>query len=178
MELAVVLPITLFVALAVLLAFVLQRTTVLVARTRVRQGFQGGVRDLARRVEISLDPVSRRIDAVRRSESAPDTISEALEAAADAVERYAAEARAMRPPRDAVHVRDALVHELERAGRAIAMVEHGVSILQAVRRGGRELEAQTSIKRGYLNLIHAREAIAHQVGVVAQLETDRAAARK
>jgi hypothetical protein len=29
-----------------------------------------------------------------------------------------------------------------------------------VRRGPRELEAQTSIKRGYLNLIHAREAFA------------------
>ena len=40
------------------------------------------------------------------------------------------------------------------------MVEHGAAILAQVRRGGRELEAQTSIKRGYLNLIHAREAIA------------------
>jgi len=30
----------------------------------------------------------------------------------------------------------------------------------AVRRGNRELEGQTSIKRGYLNLLHAREAIA------------------
>ena len=40
------------------------------------------------------------------------------------------------------------------------MVEHGATILASVRRGQRELEAQTSIKRGYLNLIHAREAIA------------------
>ena len=40
------------------------------------------------------------------------------------------------------------------------MVEHGATILAPVRRGGRELEAQTSIKRGYLNLLHAREAIA------------------
>ena len=40
------------------------------------------------------------------------------------------------------------------------MVEHGANILASVRGGARELEAQTSIKRGYLNLIHAREAIA------------------
>ena len=40
------------------------------------------------------------------------------------------------------------------------MVEHGAEILAQVRRRGRELEAQTSIKRGYLNLLHAREAIA------------------
>ncbi len=33
-------------------------------------------------------------------------------------------------------------------------------MLTSARRGARDLEAQTSIKRGYLNLIHAREAIA------------------
>ena len=42
------------------------------------------------------------------------------------------------------------------------MVEHGASILVNVRRGPRELEAQTAIKRGYLNLIHAREAFARR----------------
>ena len=43
------------------------------------------------------------------------------------------------------------------------MVEHGATIMVHVRRGSRELEAQTAIKRGYLNLLHAREAIARQV---------------
>jgi hypothetical protein len=52
------------------------------------------------------------------------------------------------------------------------MVEHGVAILAAVRRGGRELEAQTSIKRGYLNLIHAREAIREHAARAASLEAD------
>ena len=32
------------------------------------------------------------------------------------------------------------------------MVEHGTTIMVNVRRGPRELEAQTAIKRGYLNL--------------------------
>ena len=33
---------------------------------------------------------------------------------------------------------------------------------QPARSGGREIEAQTAIKRGYLNVLHAREAIARQ----------------
>ena len=36
--------------------------------------------------------------------------------------------------------------------------------MTAVRGSHRELEAQTPIKRGYLNLIHAREAIAAAAG--------------
>ncbi len=60
---------------------------------------------------------------------------------------------------EAVAIRDDIVAELERAGRALAMVEHGATILAQVRRRGRELEAQTSLKRGYLNLLHAKEAI-------------------
>jgi hypothetical protein len=40
------------------------------------------------------------------------------------------------------------------------MVEHGADMLASARRGARDLEGQSSIKRGYLNLIHAREAMA------------------
>jgi hypothetical protein len=40
------------------------------------------------------------------------------------------------------------------------MVDHGAKIMAQSRRRGREIEAQTSVKRGYLNLIHARDAIA------------------
>ncbi len=50
------------------------------------------------------------------------------------------------------------------------MVEHGATILAQVRRRGRELEAQTAIKRGYLNLLHAREAIAACAQRAAQLD--------
>ena len=42
------------------------------------------------------------------------------------------------------------------------MIEHGRAIQASARSGGREIEAQTAIKRGYLNVLHAREAIAHQ----------------
>ena len=103
----------------------------------------------------------------------PETIGDTIVAATDAVERYADEARSLRGPKTARHIREDLVAELERAGRALGMVEHGASILAAARRGSRELEAQTSIKRGYLNLLHAREAIARHALEAQDLEARR-----
>jgi hypothetical protein len=160
MELAILLPIAAFIALAAGLAVVLRGTGRIVARTRELELFRAGVTDLAERVDASLGGAAAQIDAVRRRQVAPDTIIETLAAATDAVERYADEAKALRGPRKAQRMRSEMVAELERAQRALRMVEHGTSIMAVVRRGPRELEAQTSIKRGYLNLIHAREAFA------------------
>jgi hypothetical protein len=49
------------------------------------------------------------------------------------------------------------------------MIEHGVSIQASARSGGREIEAQTAIKRGYLNVLHAREAITRHAAEAATL---------
>ena len=103
--------------------------------------------------------VSERIDGVRRNTLSADAIGENLAAAGDAVDRYAVEAEALRGTGPLNEVRSALIADLERARRALQMVEHGCSILASARVGGRELEAQTAIKRGYLNILHAREAI-------------------
>jgi hypothetical protein len=48
-------------------------------------------------------------------------------------------------------------------------VEHGLDALLAAR-GNRELEAQVSLKRGALNLRHAREAYARVVREIADVE--------
>ena len=160
MQLAVLLPLAAFVALAAALAIVLRRAGRLVARTREVEGFRGTVRDLTDRIETSLGGATARIDAVRRQTVGADTIPPTLEAAKDAVAHYIEEARALHGPPTAMAIRDDLVENLERASRALEMVEHGAGIMAQVRRRGRELEAQTAIKRGYLNLLHAREAIA------------------
>jgi hypothetical protein len=160
MEIAVLLPIAAFIVLAAGLAVVLRGTGRIVARTREIEHFHGSVKDLAARVDASLGGAAGQIDAVRRRQVDPDMIVETLVAAIDAVRRYEDEARGLRGPRKSHKVRDDLVAELERAERALEMVEHGASILVNVRRGPRELEGQTAIKRGYLNLIHAREAFA------------------
>jgi len=170
MQLAVLLPITAFIALALAIAIVVRRAGRLVARTREVEGFRSGVRDLCARIETSLDGAARRIDAVRRQTVGADSIGPTLDATRDAVGRYLEEARALNAPTAAQAIRDDRVEELERAGRAIDMVEHGATILVQVRRRGRELEAQTAIKRGYLNLLHAREAIAQQAQRAAELD--------
>jgi len=162
MEIAVLLPIAAFVALAAGLAVVLRGTGKIVARTREVEHFRGAVKDLAARVDASLGGAAGQIDAVRRRQVDPDLIGDTLVAASDAVRRYADEARGLRGPSQSRRISDDLVAELERAGRALEMVEHGATIMVSVRRGPRELEAQTAIKRGYLNLIHAREAFARR----------------
>jgi hypothetical protein len=170
LELAVLLPVLAFLALAIGVGIVLRRAGRIVARTREIEGFRSAVRDLTTRIDQSLEGATGRIDSVRRGQLGADTIGPTIQAATDAVTRYAEEARALKGPPIAKEVRDAIVEDLERAERALGMVDHGAAILAQVRRRGRELEAQTSIKRGYLNLIHAREAIVRHAAAAEELE--------
>jgi len=169
-ELTVLLPIAAFLALAIGFAIVLRRAGRIVARTREIEGFRSSVRDLTTRIDQSLEGAAGRIDAVRRGQLGADTIGPTIAAATDAISRYTLAARALKGPSIAAEVRDAIVEDLERAERALGMVDHGAGILAQVRRRGRELEAQTSIKRGYLNLIHAREAIVRHAAAAEELE--------
>ena len=173
MELAaILLPVMAFIALAAGLIVVFRGTTRIAARTRELHQFRGGVRDLAARVDASLESATGRIDAVRHHRAGPEVIGEAIVDATEALERFGEEARALKGPRRAQRIRDDFVAELERANRALGMVEHGANMLATSRRGSRELEAQTSIKRGYLNLIHAREAIARHAVRAEDLRAD------
>jgi hypothetical protein len=172
MELAVLLPIAAFIALAAGLAVVLRGTGRIVARTRELERFRSAVKDLAARVDASLGGAAGQIDGVRRNQIPPTDVTDTIVAATDAVARYTVEARALGGPRRAQAIRSEIVGELERAQRALEMVDHGTSILAMARRGPRELEAQTSIKRGYLNLLHAKEAIARHAIEAAELEMD------
>jgi hypothetical protein len=49
------------------------------------------------------------------------------------------------------------------------MASHGCTLMAAASGRHRELEAQTAIKRGYLNALHAREAIARHADDLASL---------
>jgi hypothetical protein len=175
MDIAVLLPIAAFIALAAGLAFVLRGTGRIVARTRELEQFRAAAGDLAARVDASLAGAAGQIDAVRRRRVGPDTITDTIVAALDAVDRYTDEAKALRGPRKAMRIRSEMVAELERAQRALGMVDHGISIMVTARRGPRELEAQTSIKRGYLNLIHSREAFARHALEAKAFQADRTA---
>ncbi len=160
MEPAVVLPLLAFLILAAMFVLFLRRAGRLGAANRDVERFRNQVADLAGRAELSLGEVSGRIDAVRRGSLSAAAVFDDLAASLDAVQKYADEGRGLRTPDDGQPIRDGLVEELERAGRALEMVEHGCTIQMSARAGSRGLEAQTSIKRGYLNILHAREAIA------------------
>jgi hypothetical protein len=173
MELALILlPVMAFIALAAGLVVVFRGTARIAARSREIHQFRGGVKDLVVRIDAQIDAAAGRIDAVRHNQAGPELINQTVVDATEALERYGEEVRALKAPRRAQSIRDDLVAELERANRALGMVEHGANMLSSSRRGSRELEAQTSIKRGYLNLIHAREAIARQAVRAEDLRVD------
>lgn len=168
--LAILLPLAAFIALASGLWVVFRRTDSIARRSRELASFKSSVAGLAARIDTSLEGATSRIDAVRRQQIAADTVGPTIDAASDAVRRYLAEVRALHGPASAIVIRDALVADLERATRALEMVDHGATILAQVRRRGRELEAQTALKRGYLNLMHAREAVARHAAEAAELD--------
>ncbi len=158
--LVVVIPLLAFAALAFAFAVMVRRASRALTLTRQREHFRRTVEDLAGRIDRSLGAVIERIDAVRRHQAEAASIVPHLEAAADAVDRYAAEAAELRGPVPADEVRAHLLDELGRAGRALEMVAHGCVLMERAGGRHREAEAQTAIKRGYLNALHAREAIA------------------
>jgi hypothetical protein len=165
MQPLLILPLLAFLILLALFGLVLRRAGRFVAATRDVERFRRQLDDLSTRIETSLGEICARIDGVRRGQFGADTLADDITASLDAVGRYADEARSLHPPADGVRIRDEIVNELERAGRALEMVEHGRGIQVSARSSGREIEAQTSIKRGYLNILHAREAIAHQAAL-------------
>jgi hypothetical protein len=149
----------LFVLLAATFAFVLHRAARVMADTREIDAFRGRITDLVARIDRSLTEVAERIDGVRRHQVDPGEIRENLDAAEEAVARYAEEGEALRPPAGLDGLRVAVVDELSRAGRALEMVRHGCEALATGVAGPRQVEGQTSVKRGYLNILHARDAL-------------------
>jgi hypothetical protein len=173
LELARLLALVAFIALALALLLFLRRAGRLLTETRKRQQFRRTATDLVARSCQSLDGLAERVDGVRRQTLAVQVITANIEAADEALRRYAVEADALVGSTAATReVRDGIVAELDRAARALQMVEHGCAILAVSRRAsGRELEAQTAVKRGYLGILHAREALARHGARATELAT-------
>lgn len=159
MPLPVIVPLAIFVALAGVFAILIRRASRLLRITREADLFRVGLGDLAGRVDQSLAEVVELVDAVRRHQRDAATIQDNLTAAIEATGLYGDEAAKLSVPYGSRDRRPDLVHEIDRAGRALEMIAHGCTLMAAASRPNAELEAQTSIKRGYLNLIHAREAV-------------------
>ncbi len=159
MSIGVVAPLLVFALLVAAFAFVLRRTGRVIADTREAEGFRRRAQDLGLRVDVSLGGIIERIDGVRRHKVPPADIGENLSAALAAVASYQREAEDLDAPASAAALTAGLRAELGRAERALEMVEHGCGMLAAARGMARDIEGETAVKRGYLNLLHAREAV-------------------
>lgn len=148
------------VAIAAGTWMLLSRTGVVAAEGRDATAGRVAIAALAGRADAVLAGIAARIDEVRRGLAEPTELTDPLPLAQAEVAALADDARAIEAPLGLSGIRDDIAAEIERAERALDMVEHGRGIMLAARLRGREQEAQTAVKRGYLNLLHAREAIA------------------
>lgn len=144
-------------SLALLFLLTLRRMSALVGRTRDLERYQRTVKQLDRRLAATSDPFVTSLDEIRRRSGDPRTMADQLPGMQDALRAIAAEGRAAKVPRGLTREAVAFTVELERAVRAAELVGHGLDALLADR-GGRDLEAHTHLKRGALNLRHARES--------------------
>ena len=167
MPFTLVVPILLFVALFVVFAVLLRRIGILLAEQKETSAFRSSVKDLAGRIDATLAAIVSQIDAVRRQQVEADTISASLDTTMAALLAYEAEARALTGPPVIATPKAELIAELDRADRALEMVEYGCSIMMSADHGHRFSEAQTAIKRGYLNVLHSRDAIARHAADIA-----------
>ena len=155
----VVISLGLFLVLLLAFLAVLQRASRVVADTREEDTFRRDGAILADRSSLAITDAAQAIDRVRRRQDAPDSLDEILPATMEALQVRRTDVEALTAPAPLVGLRDRLAGEIERAGRALEMVQHGCSLLGVTAGRPRELEGETSIKRGYLNLLHAREAL-------------------
>lgn len=168
----VILGIAVWLALLGVLGVIFYRTarrmTRLAALTRELTAYQASMADLAARASTAADPLLGQLDEIRRRSGDPAAAAASVAGAGEAVRSTLADARALRTPPPLVDWSEAVIGQLERMERALDLVDHALTGLAGVR-GPRELEIQTTLKRGALNLRHARDAIVAVVAEVALL---------
>jgi hypothetical protein len=154
----VVVPLVIFFIMGVLVVYLIWRVVVVGGEVRRDAAVNKAAIDLAHRVDTSLTELAALVDEVRRRKSPPETTEASLQAAADALSHYEMEAEPMAKHKSASGAIATMAAEIERAHRAVDLIEHGRSLMADMSEDHFG-EGETSVKRGYLNLVHAREAI-------------------
>lgn len=166
MEPLAILSLVLFVALTVAFVGFVRRAGALVAVIRDHERFQAQVADLDARTASAIEPLLSLLEDVRHRRVHAEPVVDRLQGVSDIVRTAADEASRLRTPSSLRDVPPSLAEAYTKAERALRLVEHGVVGLVGTRGGPRELEAQTSLKRGALALRNARAdalAIAQRV---------------
>jgi hypothetical protein len=157
-DLAVLGPLLVFTLMACLVAYVLWRGVTVAGDIRGDVELRAQLTEIVRRADTTLTELASVVDDVRHRRTEAETAEPMLSAAIEAVDRYRDEAGSIVAWPPSSGVRDALVADLERAGRAIDMVDHGCRMM-ANGNSQQRAEGETSVKRGYLGIIHARSAL-------------------
>ena len=157
MPISVLLPLVVFFALGLPILVLVWRLIILGSELRRDAQYGRAAVSVARRADLSLAELCDVVDDLRRRRAVPEASAASLRASADALRRYSLERAAVDrhiPHADGTGLRA----EIERAQRAVDLIEHGRQLMldPATDWSG---EGETAVKRGYLNLVHAREAI-------------------
>jgi hypothetical protein len=164
----VVLPLLFALLVLLLLALFVQRGSKALAQVRQRAGFHRDATELASKIDATLEQLAGRVDAVRRQHVPPGEIHEELRQGVDVMATYLEQARAIRATGEFAETRSVIAQDIQRGARALEMVLYGVRLWSSGQGRKTELEAQTAIKRGYLNLLHARDDIAEHLEDLAE----------
>jgi hypothetical protein len=154
----VVVPLAVFFVAGLAVAYLVWRVVLVGGQLRREAQSQRATVLLARRADMSVSELASLVDEVRRRKMDPQEARPSLRASAQTMRRFSVEISSLgsgdAPPAFAA----GLVAELDRTERAIELIEHGAEMLSESS-FERHSEGETAIKRGYLNLLHAREAI-------------------
>ena len=162
----IVLPLVLLALLVVVLVLLARRAGVALARTRQVTGFQRQVAGLLGRVDPAVERLIGRVDAVRRHQVPADEIRQLLGETHATLTAELDVATAWQVPQGFGDLAAAATDDLQRAARAVEMIVFGAELTTRGDSRQRELEAQTAIKRGYLNLLHARRSLLDHVAAL------------
>ena len=156
------------IALGAMFVKTFRKMSTLTTRTRDLEDFQEAVESIDIRFGGASGPLLRGLDEARRHAGDPAGLPALVTEAQAVIEELTGETTALAAPEGLAPVVAAMTGDLERAGRAVMLVEHGLGMMTNTSIG-RDLEAQTSLKRGALNLRHARDAFAERARKVADL---------
>lgn len=157
-EARVVVPLVIFFVMGALVVWLLWRIVAAGGKARRATASTEAASEIARRAEATLGNLLTVIDEVRRRKLPPEDALVDLALTQETLRRNALEASALSGGSRSSSLTAALVDDIERAARSVELVAHGVELLVDVSGVGQG-EGETSVKRGYLNLVHAREAI-------------------
>lgn len=154
----VLLPLAVFFIMGIAVILLLWGIVVVGGKLLRDDQFRRTAGEIARAADAALAELADVVDQVRRRRTPPEAAQVPLQVASQAISRYRVEAAALARNTNLAALAANLEVEIERAERAMDLIGHGVEMLTETSRG-RLGEGETAIKRGYVNLLHAREGI-------------------